>query len=69
LTSGLDGLDDIRLIVSQSKYYLTNNGWLMIEHGYQQSDQVTDILLAQGFNQVRSELDLNGLPRVTLGCI
>jgi release factor glutamine methyltransferase len=41
----------------------------MIEHGYQQSDQVTDILLAQGFNQVRSELDLNGLPRVTLGCI
>jgi release factor glutamine methyltransferase len=69
LTSGLDGLDDIRLIVSQSKHYLADNGYLMIEHGYQQSDQVQDIMLANGFNQVRSELDLNGLLRVTLGCI
>jgi release factor glutamine methyltransferase len=68
LTSGLDGLDDIRLIVTQSKYYLNNNGWLVIEHGYQQSGQVTDVLRANGFNQIRSELDLNGLPRVTLGC-
>jgi release factor glutamine methyltransferase len=69
LTSGSDGLDDIRLIVSQSKHYLADNGYLMIEHGYQQSDQVQDIMLANGFNQVRSELDLNGLLRVTLGCI
>ena len=69
LTSGLDGLDDIRLIVSQSKHYLTDNGWLVIEHGYQQSDQVADILSEQGFRQIRSELDLNGLPRVALGCL
>lgn len=68
LTSGPDGLDDIRLIVSQSKHHLANNGWLVIEHGFQQSKQVVDILTAQSFKQVRSELDLNGLPRVTLGC-
>jgi len=69
LTSGLDGLDDIRLIVSQSKHYLTDNGWLVIEHGYQQSGQVTDVLRAHGFNQIHSELDLNGLPRVAIGRI
>ncbi|PKG99177.1 peptide chain release factor N(5)-glutamine methyltransferase [Paraglaciecola sp. MB-3u-78] len=68
LTSGEDGLDDIRSIVSQSKSFLTDSGWLVIEHGYQQSRQVTDILRAHGFNQIRSELDLNGLPRVTIGC-
>jgi release factor glutamine methyltransferase len=68
LTSGVDGLDDIRSIVSQSKHYLNDNGWLLIEHGYQQSRQVTDILSAHGFNQIRRELDLNGLPRVTMGC-
>jgi release factor glutamine methyltransferase len=68
LTSGMDGLDDIRSIVSQSKHYLSDNGWLLIEHGYQQSAQVTDILRAHGFNQIRSELDLNGLPRVSMGC-
>ena len=68
LTSGIDGLDDIRSIVSQSKHFLTDNGWLLIEHGYKQSRQVTDILRAHHFNQVRSEYDLNGLPRVTMGC-
>lgn len=69
LTSGFDGLDDIRLIVSQSKHYLADSGWLAIEHGYQQSHSVSDILRTHGFNQIRSELDLNGLPRVTLGRI
>ena len=69
LTSGLDGLDDIRLIVSQSKSYLADKGWLAIEHGYQQHDQVSNILSSHGFIQIRSELDLNGLPRVTLGSI
>jgi release factor glutamine methyltransferase len=69
LISGSDGLDDIRLIVSQSKQYLSENGWLVIEHGYQQSKQVMSVLKAEGFNQIRSELDLNGLPRVTIGRI
>jgi release factor glutamine methyltransferase len=68
LTSGMDGLDDIRLIISHSKHYLADNGWLVIEHGYQQSKQVSDILKAHDFNQIRSENDINGLPRVTLGC-
>ena len=68
LTSGVDGLDAIRSIVSHSKHYLNDNGWLLIEHGYQQRRQVTDILSAQGFHHIRSELDLNGLPRVTMGC-
>lgn len=68
LTSGLDGLDDIRLIVSQSKDYLFKNGWLVIEHGYEQSLSVTNIFKAHGFSQVRTELDLNGLHRITLGC-
>jgi release factor glutamine methyltransferase len=69
LTSGVDGLDDIRLIVSQSKQYLTHNGWLVIEHGYQQGELVTGILKDHGFKQIRSEHDLNGLPRIALGCI
>jgi release factor glutamine methyltransferase len=69
LTSGLDGLEDIRLIVTQSRHYLSENGWLAIEHGYQQSGQVSDILRLHGFKQIRSEQDLNGLPRVTLGRI
>ena len=67
LTSGSDGLDDIRLIISQSQHYLADKGWLVIEHGYQQHDQVTDILRSYGFKQIRSECDLNGLLRVSVG--
>jgi release factor glutamine methyltransferase len=69
LTSGSDGLDDIRLIVSQSKHYLAADGWLIIEHGYQQGDSIRDILTAHGFIQIRNEYDLNGFPRVSLGKI
>lgn len=69
LISGADGLDDIRFIISHSKHYLKDRGWLVIEHGYQQSGLVMDILREHGFNQIRSERDLNDLPRVTLGCI
>lgn len=69
LTAGADGLDDIRLIVAQSKHHMTVRGWLVIEHGYQQSSQVADIFKEHDFKQIRSEFDLNGLPRVTLGSI
>ncbi|WP_299078102.1 peptide chain release factor N(5)-glutamine methyltransferase [uncultured Paraglaciecola sp.] len=69
LTSGADGLDDIRLIIAQSKKYLANKGYLVIEHGYQQSAQVADIFRDNGFEDIRIEYDLNDLPRVTLGSI
>lgn len=68
LTSGLDGLDDIRQIISQSQTYLIHNGWLVIEHGFEQSLSVKNILRDHGFSHIRSELDLNGLPRITLAC-
>lgn len=69
LTSGADGLDDIRLIASQAKAYLKSGGWLMIEHGYQQASSVADILSLNGFTAIHTEHDLNDLPRVTIGCI
>ncbi len=69
LTAGADGLDDIRLIVAQSKEYLAGNAWLVIEHGYQQSAQVAGILKEHGFKKIRNECDLNGLPRISLGCM
>jgi release factor glutamine methyltransferase len=66
LVSGSDGLDDIRTIVAQSTRYLKAGGWLAIEHGYQQKQALFDILKTHGFYAISTELDLNGLPRVTL---
>ncbi len=44
LVSGPDGLDDIRLIIAQAPSYLTANGWLLLEHGFDQASAVRELL-------------------------
>ena len=66
LASGLDGLDDIRIISQQSLPLLKNNGWLLVEHGFDQLKAVQEILHREGFINIRTEQDLSGQDRVTL---
>jgi release factor glutamine methyltransferase len=68
LTSGDDGLEDIREICRQTRLCLKSSGWLVLEHGYNQAESVQQIMLEHGFEQVRSVKDLAGQDRVTLGC-
>ncbi|QHJ09817.1 Release factor glutamine methyltransferase [Paraglaciecola mesophila] len=68
LTSGEDGLNDIRFIIPNAIEYLAPNGWLVFEHGHLQAPGVQALLRENDFEQVRSVSDLNGHPRVTLGC-
>lgn len=67
LASGADGLDDIRIISAQAADHLTPNGWLMLEHGYQQGAAVRNILQHHGFTNIGTATDLAGHERVTLG--
>lgn len=67
LISGKDGLDDIRLIISQSRKYLNKAAYLVIEHGIHQFENVQALLCDAGFTDVRSIQDLNDIPRITLG--
>lgn len=67
LTSGPDGLNDIRLIIVQSPEHLKPGGWLLLEHGHDQADAVTALLHAQGFVHVQSRNDLAGIARCTGG--
>lgn len=67
LTSGADGLDDIRHIVSLSPQHLTQQGWLLLEHGYNQAEAVADLMAQAGFKNITHALDLAGIKRVTLG--
>ncbi len=64
LTSGQDGLDDIRLIIQQAYSWLNPNGWLLIEHGHLQSDSIQKLLTKHDYNQVNGENDYSGLPRI-----
>jgi release factor glutamine methyltransferase len=65
LTSGTDGLDDIRQIVAQAPSHLAPGGWLLLEHGWDQAAPVQALLREAGFVQVQSRRDLSGIERCT----
>jgi release factor glutamine methyltransferase len=69
LTSGADGLDDIRRIIAQAPSRLTPGGWLLLEHGWDQAGPVQKLLRSAGFEQVHSRHDLAGVPRCTGGML
>ncbi|RAU43663.1 MULTISPECIES: peptide chain release factor N(5)-glutamine methyltransferase [unclassified Pseudomonas] len=67
LTSGADGLDDLRLIVAQAPLHLEPGGWLLLEHGYDQGSAVRELLNEQGFEQIQTRRDLGEHERITFG--
>lgn len=69
LASGKDGLDDIRQITQDAPDYLNPNGWLMLEHGYDQAKAVAELLNERGFSKIEHAKDIAGTLRVTFGAI
>lgn len=67
LASGIDGLDDIRQIIANALPHLKPQGWLLLEHGYNQADSVTDLMADIGLVDITTIQDLGGNDRVTLG--
>ncbi len=63
LTSGPDGLGDIRLIIASAGDHLLPGGWLLLEHGHDQSDAVCALLAAAGLEQAQSRADLSNTLR------
>lgn len=68
LTSGTDGLDAIRHIIARAPQYLVDEGWLLLEHAYNQSGRVCELLRARGFSGVQSRTDISGIERCSGGC-
>ena len=67
LVAGVDGLDDIRLIIEQAPEHLLAGGWLLLEHGFDQAEAVRELLVQRGFAAVDSRRDLGGHQRISLG--
>lgn len=66
LTSGIDGLRDLRIIIDQAPKYLSNNAYLAVEHGYNQADDVQSILVDKQYFNIEHYKDLQANPRVTI---
>jgi release factor glutamine methyltransferase len=64
--SGEDGLDVIRRVVDQAA--AARVPWVAFEHGSEQGPDVRLLLSLAGWSDVRTERDLAGLERVTVGC-
>ena len=69
LVSKEDGLFCIKKIVEQSTKALKSGGTLIIEHGYQQQDDVEEIFKKNKFSIVINLKDLQLLPRITIGTL
>jgi len=67
LTAGADGLNDIRHIIHHAHGFLSPHGWLMLEHGYNQAEQVRTLLEQNNFKNIQQFNDLANQPRISAG--
>ncbi len=69
LTSSEDGISDIKKLIQESRKILKRKGMLIIEHGYNQENEVKNLLKENYFIDVFNIKDYQGLPRVTFGLL
>ncbi|OBT16055.1 protein-(glutamine-N5) methyltransferase, release factor-specific [Vibrio sp. UCD-FRSSP16_10] len=62
-----NGFADLRYIARHAREYLANDGWLLMEHGFEQGEGTRQILIDMGYQSVSTEQDYTGQDRVTLG--
>ncbi len=67
LSSGLDGLGALRVIIGCARDRLVPGGWLVVEHGHDQSEAVRELFRAAGFGEISATRDLAGIQRVVAG--
>lgn len=67
LVAADNGLADIRHIIQTSREFLSNQGWLLFEHGFEQGKEVRAIFEEFGYQQIETHQDYGHNDRVTLG--
>ncbi|MFQ5935063.1 MAG: peptide chain release factor N(5)-glutamine methyltransferase [Acidiferrobacterales bacterium] len=65
LVAGVDGLVAIRQIARYAKCHLRAQGWLLLEHAYNQAQAVGLILRQHGYRDIRVAHDVAGQDRVS----
>jgi release factor glutamine methyltransferase len=68
LASGPEGLNAARRIVEQARDHLNPDGWLMLEHGYDQGASCRQMMRLAGYAGVETRSDLADLDRIAVGC-
>ncbi|MBM4146340.1 MAG: peptide chain release factor N(5)-glutamine methyltransferase [Nitrospira sp.] len=66
LNGGEDGLDYYRIIIPESKNYLKEHGYLVLEIGIGQSDEVKWMAEEAGFQDIIAIRDYSGIERILI---
>jgi len=69
LAAGPQGMDALQAIIREAPRHLHSNGWLLLEHGYEQGADCRAALAHAGFTGVFTESDLAGRPRISGGSL
>ncbi len=67
LLGGDDGLKHIREIIHKAPLFLKENGWLILENHFDQSEKVKQLLIKNKFTSIEIVKDLSGIGRFTIG--
>jgi len=67
LVSGEEGLYDLEQIINQAVKHLAEDGWLLLEHGFDQALAVQQRMQETGYENISTHCDLSAHPRVTMG--
>jgi release factor glutamine methyltransferase len=68
LCSGETGLEALEQIIQGVQKWLKPSGWIVLEHGYDQQEAVSQLLSKQGFSCIETLKDFNELPRLSIAC-
>ncbi|WP_040396867.1 peptide chain release factor N(5)-glutamine methyltransferase [Anaerococcus senegalensis] len=69
LLGGVDGLFFYRKIISNAKKFLSKNGKIYLEIGYDQKDSIISLLKEDGYKDIKSYKDFNDFDRIIKACI
>lgn len=67
LISAQQGLEDLEWIIQNAKKHLNQSGLLILEHGYNQQEQIIQLLQTHGYQNVKGHFDHDGHPRFCVG--
>ena len=67
LIGGPTGFECIERIVEAAPDFLSNGGWLLLEHGFDQAPTVSAMMSSTGFDGVGTRQDWSGQARLTGG--
>lgn len=67
LVAAQHGLADLEQIISQAPFWLSENGWVVLEHGYDQGLAVRELFEKHHFSHILTKKDYGHNERVTLG--